>query len=201
MIGVWNISINCGVQYCCCYRFFFVDGPMNSFYVCIAVWTPSEEKNPTQATYVYIFCTNRNGALLSTFFPFLSLDMEAIGTYNGEKAFVVSLLIVVCDFVLGNRRLTIAKHWTWLLFLCQVGALCKHDNYDIQRSNQRCLCYYLTSLHLPLLLFYLPLLRPAVQQTHESRNRDRAREREKKLSNRTYFSICCSYVYMAMTMV
>ena len=40
--------------------------------------------------------------------------------------------------------------------------------------------------------FYLPMLRPTVQQTHT--HEEIETEREKKLSNRTYFSIRCSYM-------
>lgn len=149
--GTYQLTVECNIVVAIDCAFF--RRWSNEQFLCVHLCLETkkrEKKTQTQATYVYVFCTNRNGALLSTFF--FSFSISRYGNDRNvqrrESVRCVSLLIIVFDFVFA-----IAKHWTWLLFLCQVGALCKHDNYDTQRSNQRCFCYYLTFLHLPLLLF------------------------------------------------
>lgn len=167
--GTYQLTVECNIVV----AINFFHRWSNEQFLCVHHWL-KEEKKPTQATYVYIFCTNRNGALQSTFFLFHSLDMGTIGTYNGEKAFVVSLLIIVCDFVLRNRRPMIAKHWTWLPFLCQVGMHCVNTITMILNdpTSGASATIWLFCIYLYYFFFYLPMLRP----THTRRNRDRERK-------------------------
>ena len=78
--------------------------------MCASLFENQEKRKKTNASNICLYILHQQKRCIAIdLFLFLSLDMETIGTYNGEKAFVVSLLIIVCDFVLGNRRPTIRK--------------------------------------------------------------------------------------------
>lgn len=89
LTGEYNISEDVVVG------FFFVNGPMHSFYVCIS-WLRDEKKNATSICLYVLHQQKRCIAIDLFFFLCFLLDMETL-KYNHEKASLcLSLSLWLC---------------------------------------------------------------------------------------------------------